>query len=129
MKNFNSFNNGPNRENFYRLTHLWSNVIFQSILGILLEIVHNWKRVAIIYLSSVLGGSLFISVLSPESYAVGASGGVYGLLFSHLSTIIINWNEMDRKCCRLFWLLFYLIFDIGYTLYAELFVKTDSNVN
>lgn len=103
-------------------------MIFQLILGVLLEIVHNWKRVAIIYLSSILGGSLFISVLDPQSYAVGASAGVYGLLFSHLSTIIINWNEMDRKCCRLFWLLFYVVFDIGLSLYVELMAKTTSRV-
>lgn len=112
----------------FRLSHLWSNVIFQLILGVLLEIVHNWKRVAIIYLSSILGGSLFITILDPQVYAVGASAGVYGLLFSHLSTIIINWNEMDRKCCRLFWLLFYIIFDIGFSLYFELIVEKDSNV-
>lgn len=112
----------------FRLSHLWSNVVFQLILGVLLEIVHNWKRIAIIYLSSILGGSLFITILSPESYAVGASAGVYGLLFSHLSTIIINWNEMDRKCCRLFWLLFYITFDIGFSMYLELVVETNSNV-
>lgn len=103
-------------------------MLFQLILGVLLEIVHNWKRIAIIYLSSILGGSLFITILSPESYAVGASAGVYGLLFSHLSTIIINWNEMDRKCCRLFWLLLYLTFDIGFSMYLELVVETNSNV-
>lgn len=112
----------------FRLSHLWTNVIFQLILGVLLEIVHHWKRIAIIYLSSILGGSLFITVLNPQSYAVGASAGVYGLLFSHLSTIIINWNEMDRKCCRLFWLLLYLVFDIGFSFYLEVIVKSDSNV-
>lgn len=111
-----------------RLSHLWSNVIFQLILGVLLEIVHHWKRIAIIYLSSILGGSLFITVLSPQTYAVGASAGVYGLLFSHLSTIIINWNEMDRKACRLFWLLAYLTFDIGLSVLNEFYVKKDSNV-
>ncbi|KAG4071680.1 hypothetical protein HA402_011834 [Bradysia odoriphaga] len=95
------------------LVHLWSNVIFQLILGIPLEIVHNWRRVSIIYIASVVGGTLFVTVLSPKTYAAGASAAVYGLLFSHLSTIILNWNEMDRKCCRLFWLLAYMSFDIG----------------
>lgn len=109
-------------------SHLWTNVAFQLILGVLLEIVHNWKRIGIIYLSSIVGGSLFITIFNPQSYAVGASAGVYGLLSSHLSTIIINWNEMDRKCCRLFWLLFYVIFDIGFSLYMALIFKADSNV-
>lgn len=103
----------------FRHFHLWSNIIFQLIVGILLEIIHGSKRVAIIYFSSVLGGSLFISVLSPQTYIVGASAGLYGLLFSHLSTIILNWKEMDRKCCRLFWLLLYIAFDIGINVFVE----------
>ncbi|XP_037035638.1 protein rhomboid-like [Bradysia coprophila] len=100
--------------------HLWSNVIFQLILGIPLEIVHNWRRISIIYIASVVGGTLFITVLRPRIYTVGASAAVYGLLFSHLSTIILNWNEMDRKCCRLFWLLAYMSFDIGLSIFDAL---------
>lgn len=103
----------------FRPSHLWTNVIFQLIVGIPLEIIHQWKRIAIIYFSSVLGGSLFITVLSPQKYVAGASAGLYGLLFSHLSTIILNWNEMDRKCCRLFWLLLYITFDKGLNVLAE----------
>ncbi|KAJ6644015.1 Protein rhomboid [Pseudolycoriella hygida] len=91
------------------LPHLWSNMLLQMILGVLLEIVHNWKRISVIYFASVLGGSLFITILSPGLYVVGASAGVYGLLFSHLSTIILNWNQMDRKYCRLFWLILYIV--------------------
>lgn len=113
----------------FSYSHLWTNVLLQLILGVLLEIIHHWKRIAIIYLASVLGGSLFITVLHNEVYTVGASSGVYGLLFSHLSTIIINWNEMDRKICRLFSLLLYIIFDISINFYFELVVKTDSNVS
>lgn len=84
-------------------------MMLQAILGVLLEIVHNYKRISVVYLTSVLGGSLFMTVLSPRTYVVGASGGVYGLLGSHLSTIILNWNQMDWKRCRLFWLLFYIL--------------------
>lgn len=99
----------------------------QLILGSLLEIVHHWKRIAIIYLASVLGGSLFISVIA-SGYTVGASAGVYGLLFSHLATIILNWNEMDRKFCRLFFLLFYIAYDLGLTLHSEFVLKKVSHV-
>lgn len=112
----------------FRLAHLLGNVVFQMILGVLLEIVHGWKRIGIIYLASVLGGSMFITVLSPQTYAVGASAGVYGLLFAHLSTIIINWNEMDRKCCRVFWLLAYMTYDIGYSIYVDVVLNKDTNV-
>lgn len=85
------------------------------ILGILLEIVHHCKRIATIYFASVLGGSLFVTVFSPGTYVIGASAGIYGLMFSHLSTIILNWNEMDRKLCRLFWLVLYIVvnFSLG----------------
>lgn len=64
-----------------------------------------------------------MTVLSPREYVVGASAGVYGLLFSHLSTIILNWNEMDRKCCRLFWLIFYIVLNFSLE-----FIITDFNV-
>lgn len=77
------------------------------------EIIHKWTRIALIYLVSVIGGSLFITVLNPNSYAVGASAGVYGLLFSHLSTIILYWKEMDKKALRLAMLLAYIIIDIA----------------
>lgn len=103
-------------------------VILQLILGVLIEIVHNWKRTAIVYFSSIVGGSLFITVLRPHIYAVGASAGVYGLLFSHLSSIILNWNETDKKFCRFFWLLFYITFDVSFSLYLEIADKVYMNV-
>ncbi|KAG4072429.1 hypothetical protein HA402_004361 [Bradysia odoriphaga] len=104
--------------------HLWSNMLLQMILGVLLEIVHHWKRISVIYFASVVGGSLFMTVLSPREYVVGASAGVYGLLFSHLSNIILNWNEMDWKRCRLFWLVLYILFN--FTLELSI---TDLNVS
>lgn len=103
-------------------------MFMQLILGVLLEIIHSWKRIAVIYLASVLGGTLFISVLHTGVYTVGASAGVYGLLFSHISTILLNWNEMDRKCCRVFWLLLYIVFDVGLNIYSELRTQHDSHV-
>lgn len=111
--------------NSFRLSHLWNNVVFQLILGILLEIVHGWKRISIIYFLSVVGGSLFATLLDPESYAVGCSGAVYGLLLAHMSTIIINWNEMDRKCCRVFCLSAFICF----IFYVEFFVIDDPMVS
>ncbi|XP_037029725.1 protein rhomboid-like [Bradysia coprophila] len=82
-------------------SHLWHNAAMQVSFGGLLEIIHSWKRIGLIYVASVFGGSLFISVLD-NVYTVGASSGVYGLAFAHLATITLNWNEMDKKCCGLF---------------------------
>lgn len=100
----------------------------QLILGVFLEIVHQWKRISIIYLASVFGGSLATTVLENTSYAVGASDGVMGLLFSHLATIILNWNEMDRKFSRLFCVALYVVYDVCTDLYRELVEERGLNV-
>lgn len=124
------FRQSISKTTFYSsISHLWPNIILQLILGIILEIIHDSKRIAIIYLASVFGGSLFISVLDNKSYTAGASAGGMGLLFSHLSTIILNWNEMNRKCCRLFWLLLYIGLEIGLSFYLGFFVKDGANVS
>lgn len=87
--------------------------------------VHHCKRISLIYLASVWGGALFISVLD-NRYTVGASGGVYGLAFSHLATITLNWNEMDRKCCGLFSLSMYFVYDAGFALFNGL-IRNNKN--
>lgn len=101
----------------------------QLVLGLLLEIVYKWTRISTIYISSVVGGSLFTTVFSPKSYAVGASAGVYGLLFSHLSTIILNWEGMEKKGLRLFLFLLYIVIDIGFSLKLSLDDNTNVRIN
>lgn len=102
--------------------------MMQLLLGVLLEIVHKWKRIAIIYFASALGGSLFTTVLDNGNFTVGASDGVYGLMFAHIATIILNWSEMERKFSKLFCVLLYVMHDIGTTLYTELVEKQNSSV-
>lgn len=51
--------------------------------------VHRGWRVAMIYLSGVLAGSLATSVADPSVFLAGASGGVYALITAHIATIII----------------------------------------
>jgi len=65
------------------------NVIFEIIFGLVLEAVHGWKRVGPIFFSGVVGGSLATTVLRPYNYTLGASGGVYGLLASHIVNILL----------------------------------------
>lgn len=100
----------------------------QLLCGACLEILHHRKRIAIIYLASVLGGSLFISVLD-NGYTVGASAGVFGLMFAHFATITLNWNEMERKCYLLYTLIIYIIYDTSLTLYNDLVLKKNSHVS
>lgn len=100
----------------------------QLICGACLEILHHFKRIAIIYFASVLGGSLFISVLD-NVYTVGASAGVFGLMFAQFATITLNWNEMERKCCLLHTLIIYIIYDTILNLYNDLVLNKDSHVS
>ncbi|OXA47463.1 Protein rhomboid [Folsomia candida] len=73
--------------------HLWVNIIGQLIVGTLLEISYNWVKVCAIYLTSVVGGSLSITIFSSLVYASGASAGQYGLLFGHVSALILVSNS------------------------------------
>lgn len=56
------------------------NLVIQIFLGISLESVHRWWRVAIIYLVGVLAGSVGTSIFNPNVYLAGASGGGYALI-------------------------------------------------
>lgn len=79
--------------------HLIFNLIFQLLLGLPLEIVHKWWRLLIVYLCGVIGGSLGHSVTDHNVKLVGASGGCYALIGAHLASVIVNWKEMNYKCC------------------------------
>lgn len=65
------------------------NLIIQILLGIPLEMVHQWWRVLIIYMAGVVAGSLGTSVTEPYIRLAGASGGVYAILMAHIATIIL----------------------------------------
>jgi rhomboid-related protein 1/2/3 len=69
--------------------HIINNVVVQIVLGVLLELVHKWWRVLIIYFAGVRAGSLATSVVDPDTYLAGASAGVYALIFAHLSTCLM----------------------------------------
>jgi membrane associated rhomboid family serine protease len=73
----------------YRASHLWFNLVVQLIFGVLLETVHHWKRVATVYVAGVVGGSLAITIFTPDLYGLGASAGVYAILTAHLAVIIM----------------------------------------
>ncbi|KAH9500713.1 Rhomboid- protein 2, partial [Bulinus truncatus] len=78
--------------------HIISNIGFQLLFGTVLEVVHKWWRVGIVYLLGVIAGSLAHSISDHNVSLVGASGGVYALLGAHVAAIVINWKEMNYKC-------------------------------
>ncbi len=77
--------------------HIIFNCLMQLVIGIPLEMSQTgWKgsfRVAGLYMAGVGMGCLGASVAQPDMYLLGASAGVYALIFAHLATLILNWNE------------------------------------
>lgn len=84
------------------ISHLVFNVIVQICLGIPLELVHQWWRVVLVYLSGVLAGSVAQSYFKPCKNLVGASAGVYAIITAHVATIILNWHEMKYGGVQMF---------------------------
>uniref|UniRef100_A0A0M3IL34 Rhomboid protease n=1 Tax=Ascaris lumbricoides TaxID=6252 RepID=A0A0M3IL34_ASCLU len=80
--------------------HLIFNVLTQILLGVPLELVHKQWRIALVYLSGVLAGSLLVAVVDPRTYLAGASGGVYALLAAHIAELLLNWSEMEFALLR-----------------------------
>lgn len=80
--------------------HLLFNLTVQLLVGLPLEMVHGSGRLAIIYLSGVLAGSLGSSVFDGDAVLIGASGGVYALLAAHLSNVLLNYQEMQLGFLR-----------------------------
>ncbi|CAL8073184.1 unnamed protein product [Orchesella dallaii] len=109
--------------------HLWGNVIMQLILGCLLEVIHHWKRVGVVYICGVVFGTLAGSVVQPWNFLIGASGGVYALLVAHLATIILNWNEMGCAFLRCILLLAYIGFDIWLVISQEIIAGKKSDTS
>lgn len=70
------------------ILHLIGNVFMQIFLGVPLELVHSWWRVALVYLAGGLAGSMGHSLTGPIAL-VGASGGVYALIIAHIATVIM----------------------------------------
>lgn len=71
------------------IMHIMMNLIIQIFLGVALELVHCWWRVALVYVAGVAAGSMGTSITSPRIFLAGASGGVYALITAHIATIIM----------------------------------------
>jgi membrane associated rhomboid family serine protease len=62
------------------LLHIALNMYFLYFLGNLLEPAIGKLRFGLIYIVSLIGGSVGALLLSPDAYTVGASGAVFGLM-------------------------------------------------
>ena len=59
--------------------HILVNVILMWLVGLSLEMSNTWWRVATVYSLGVLSGSLLTTLIWPDTFLAGASGGVYAL--------------------------------------------------
>ena len=70
--------------------HLVWNMINLFIYGVSLErMMGRWKFL-VVYLGSIVFGALGVYVLAPGTSVVGASGGLFGLMGSFLTILIIR---------------------------------------
>ncbi|VDK86369.1 unnamed protein product [Litomosoides sigmodontis] len=104
------------------ITHLAFNVLTQIILGIPLELVHKSWRIALVYLSGILAGSLLDYAIDRRTYLAGASGGVYALLAGHIAELLINWSEMEFAFCRAFALVVLISSDASIAIYHHYYL-------
>jgi membrane associated rhomboid family serine protease len=70
--------------------HFFSNMLALFFLGLLLGNAIGVARFVVVYLGSLVMGSLFVLVFSPDSLTVGASGAVFGLAGAGL---VVSWRQ------------------------------------
>lgn len=77
------------------------NLVVQLLLGLPLEMVHGSIRVMSVYILGVISGSLVTSITDNSAFLAGASGGVYALLFAHLSSLFMV-RSISIMLCNLY---------------------------
>ncbi|VEN63126.1 unnamed protein product [Callosobruchus maculatus] len=108
--------------------HIFTNLIVQLVLGLPLEMVHQWKRVLLIYVAGVLAGSLAHSVVDPNIMLGGASGGVYSIMTAHIADVIMNWSVTPYPLIQLIAFSIIICADLGVTVYERYFQHIVTNV-
>ncbi|XP_064095963.1 rhomboid-related protein 2-like isoform X2 [Macrobrachium nipponense] len=107
--------------------HLFGNLLVQLVLGIALEIFHGWWRVGIIYFTGILFGSLAQSIMHPEIFVLGASGGVFAVEYAHIGNLLLNWSQMEFRWVQLIIILVLSTMDLSLAIHDRYFSSTPSN--
>jgi len=96
------------------LSHLIGNLTIQTIIGMLLEMVHGTPPVLAIFIIGATSGGLMTGIMSPDKLVIGASGGDYALVFAYLGNLLLNWDSMKGlwKWLRLVFLVLFIGADI-----------------
>eukprot|EP00405_Crypthecodinium_cohnii_P017638 CAMPEP_0206448050 /NCGR_PEP_ID=MMETSP0324_2-20121206/17202_1 /ASSEMBLY_ACC=CAM_ASM_000836 /TAXON_ID=2866 /ORGANISM="Crypthecodinium cohnii, Strain Seligo" /LENGTH=411 /DNA_ID=CAMNT_0053917041 /DNA_START=177 /DNA_END=1409 /DNA_ORIENTATION=+ len=82
----------------YQFTHIGAmhvlmNIFLCLMMGIPLEGIHGWPRMALMFNVGVIGGALLYYVNDAHKSVVGCSGGCYALIGIHLADLIMNWQQ------------------------------------
>lgn len=84
----------------YGTLHFSCNMIMLIYYGSKVEMSIGSSDTAIIYLVSLLGGSLLVNFSSAPGFHAGASGAIWGLLMSYLGLTIANTDDwVDLITC------------------------------
>ena len=93
--------------------HLYSNVVSMLLVGGVLEAVEGPLCVLCIFACAVPCGAAYHSLWKPHAFVRGASGGVYGVMAAHVSTMLMNWHEMPLRYFRLLACVLVIAFEIA----------------
>jgi membrane associated rhomboid family serine protease len=103
--------------------HLALNVFMQILFAYFLEIRHGTVRILVLYLSGGVTAVLGASCFHPD-LVIGASGGVYALLISHVADVMMNFESLNNKVYRCFCVVVIVISDTTYSV-VHIFSKDE----
>ena len=127
------------------MEHLLLNLVLQILMGCALGYLHDWLefsiislilknlihniclrwRIALVYLAGGAAGSMGISITSPQTYLVGASGGIYALITANIVSIAMNWKKINLRSVQIFLFVSFCSFDIFISFYQYIFEQDD----
>ncbi|XP_061386287.1 rhomboid-related protein 1-like, partial [Musca vetustissima] len=97
------------------ILHLMMNICLQFFIAFCLESEQSHWKVATIYISGGISGSLATRYLQPELSLMGASAGVYALLMSHIPHLLKNFPLLAHRYLRILALMILFLSDICFT--------------
>jgi membrane associated rhomboid family serine protease len=96
------------------LIHILFNMVALYFLGMLLEPGIGTPRFLAVYFVSLLGGSFGALLLSPDSFTVGASGAVFGVMAA--AFIVARHRGIEQLAGQIgVFIIINLVFTIGYS--------------
>ncbi|MBQ3459193.1 MAG: rhomboid family intramembrane serine protease [Solobacterium sp.] len=79
------------------LWHILMNMLALRNLGMFMEKITGRWRYLVILLLSIIGGNVFFFIMSHQTYAVGLSGGLYGLMAGYTLLILYSGSWRDPR--------------------------------